>query len=478
MVDIDEVRRRNPIQDIVAAAGIELRQTGRGWMACCPFHDDTTASMSVAGIPDRYHCFGCGASGDVIDFIARTHGLGFRDAIAHLEGTGTERMPLRSLPRAGSARRETETQTGLLIDPSRAFEVNAHAWQWFSRPVAHEHAVDYLRRHWSIDLRQAERETGMTFIGHTGHGWTNLVDHLRSHGVSDEELLALDLCQRSRQGNLIDTLRDRLIIPVTDQLGRITGFVGRDTSGHPRAPKYRNPTRTAVFDKATCLYRPTRSSMPDATVIIVEGPIDALAITTAATAAGIAEQLAPVSTLGTAVSPAQARQVLTTSTQPPVIALDGDTAGHQGTLRWVNALCQQGGRVALVADLPTGCDPADIVTRHGADGLATLDPAQRHTNHTGTGVPPGPHLPGRELAQIACQTAQPVASAISAIRQIYSQLNPRAQDALTSACIGEMTRQGWNPDRTFTRALTRTLTSTRPPPIRAIGARGHAPELP
>ena len=161
--------------------------------------------------------------------------------------------------------------------------------------------------------------------------------------------------------------------------GRVTGFVGRDTSGHPKAPKYRNPTRTPVFDKSSCLYRPTKTAVPDATVIVVEGPIDALAVTAAAAAGGLTEQVVACSTLGTTVSPAQARQVLGISTEPPVIALDGDPAGREGTLRWVDAICRHADRLALVTHLPDGLDPAEWLARHGPAGLAALDPAQRHT---------------------------------------------------------------------------------------------------
>lgn len=93
-VDVADVRRRHPIQDVVAAEGVELHRSGRGWMGCCPFHDDSTASLSVAGVQDRFHCFGCGVSGDVIDFVGRLRGLGFRDAVAHLDGTSVGRMPV------------------------------------------------------------------------------------------------------------------------------------------------------------------------------------------------------------------------------------------------------------------------------------------------------------------------------------------------------------------------------------------------
>ena len=84
-VDVDQLRARHRIEDVVAASGVDLRPAGRSLMGCCPFHDDHTASLSVGGVRDRFHCFGCGASGDVIDYVIRLHGLTFRDAVAHLD---------------------------------------------------------------------------------------------------------------------------------------------------------------------------------------------------------------------------------------------------------------------------------------------------------------------------------------------------------------------------------------------------------
>lgn len=469
-VDVAEVRRRHPIEDAVAAEGVELHRTGRGWMGCCPFHDDSTASLSVAGVPDRFHCFGCGASGDVIDFVGRLRGLGFRDAVSHLDGTSVDRMPLSSLPHARAVDHFAGVASLSEISPGRGFEVNALAWQWYSRGVAHQYAVSLLRHRRGIDLRKAELETGIAFVGHTGCGWTNLVDHLRNHGVSDTELVALDLAQRTRNGTLIDTLRDRLIMPITDHAGRITGFVGRDTSGQPRAPKYRNPTRTATFDKGTCLYRPAQSSVSDATGIVVEGALDALAITATASAAGMTEQIAPVSTLGTSVSAAQARQVLRLSSEPPVLALDGDDAGREGTLRWVEAICRDAGQVALVTHLPSDADPAEWLAQHGTNGLAALYPAQRHTEGFDNALKATrPHVPGRELAELACRTTQPVRTAIHDVLQLTPRLAGSAKEALIGGVVAEMTRQGWNPEDEFSSALSRALVASQPPPSRTAG---------
>lgn len=498
-VDVEDVRRRHPIEEVVAASGVQLHRTGRGWMGCCPFHEDTTASLSVAGIPDRFHCFGCGASGDVIDYIGRLHGVGFRESVTVLDHTRDHtperRMPLGPLPRAAAAVLPPDSDVLAVVEPDRGYEINAMAWQWFSQPVAHAFAVSYLRNHRSIDLRPAELDLGHDLVGHTGHGWTPLVQHLRGRGVTDHELVAMDLAQASRQGRLIDTLRDRLIVPVTRAGGQVTGFVGRDTSGHPRAPKYRNPTLTATFDKSECLYRPTHRSVPDAAVVIVEGALDALAITAAASGPRLLEQVTPCATLGTTATPAQARQVVALSREPAVIALDGDQAGAEGTLRWVNAICRQAGQLALVSRLPDGLDPADWLARHGPDGLVAFHPTQRHTSrrilspldgaHCASDVlevkAASPHLPGRELATLACATPDPVDTLVGDLRRLAPLLNPGAFTDLANGAVAEMTRNGFNRDHALTRALAQSVGRySRPPPRHAerpTSSPCHLPDL-
>jgi len=138
-----------------------------------------------------------------------------------------------------------------------------------------------------------------------------LTRHLLRQGVTDNELLELDLAQLSRNGELIDTYRGRLIVPVQRDRGRIDGFIGRDITGDPRAPKYRNPTRTPTFDKSRALYRPTHQGLDrDANVVVIEGAIDALAIASTAARGGELSIFAPATTSGVTVSGVQARAVL------------------------------------------------------------------------------------------------------------------------------------------------------------------------
>jgi DNA primase len=450
-VDVAAVRAAHPLPDVVAAAGVDLRRQGRGWMGCCPFHDDTTASLSVDGIPDRFHCFGCGAAGDVIDFVRRLHGLTFPEAVQHLDGRMPPARP--TVPaRCAIARHTTKP---VWPSAARAYEINALAWAHYTRPVAHATAVSHLRRRRGIDVTALEDQVGGPAVGHTGHRWTTLTDHLREAGVTDEELIALDLAQATRRGTLIDTLRDRLVVPVTNKDGRIAGLIGRDTSGDPRAPKYRNPTRTVTYDKATTCYQPTPTHRPTATVVLVEGPLDALAVAaTTATAERLGEFTA-LATGGLAVTAAHAARATHLGRGALVIAMDGDQAGRDGATRWVDQLTIHASRATLVADLPYGRDPADWLAQHGPDGLAILDP-------TNAGLRCGPRQPGPEIvrAVLACTHRDPTRDVAAALQPLLMALPSPQADDLAAGAVAEMTRQGWNPDHAFTRALAAAARAT------------------
>src|SRR5665647_1986538 len=253
--DVAALRHDHRIEVVVAASGVELTQRGQGFMGCCPFHDDSTASLSVGGVPDLFHCFGCGAGGDVIEYVHRFTGLSFTDAVQALEsGTafrGAAPSPTRPVQRPAQA-------VALSTAPQRARAINNLAWEFFTTPANISAAETYLRDARGIDIGPlGEAGGGEPIVGYARTGWHALTRHLRHQGVTDTELLELDLAQRSRTGELIDTYRGRLIVPVLAQGGGIDGFIGRDTTSDPRAPKYRNPTRTPTFDKSTALYRPT-----------------------------------------------------------------------------------------------------------------------------------------------------------------------------------------------------------------------------
>jgi DNA primase len=329
--DVAAIRHGHRIEVVVAASGVELTRRGQGFMGCCPFHDDSTASLSVGGVPDRFHCFGCGAGGDVIEYVHRFTGLSFTSAVQALQaGTAFHGAApsITLVPRPARAVEQTTT-------PQRGHAINALAWELFTSPASIDVAETYLRDGRGIDIGPlCEVGGGEPIVGYARTGWRTLTRNLQDHGVTNTELLDLDLAQRTRTGGLIDTYRGRLIVPVLAQGGGIDGFIGRDTTGDPRAPKYRNPTKTPTFDKSTALYRPTHHRLDaGANVVVVEGVLDALAIAAAAAQSGEHGMFAPATTSGVTVSSVQARAVLALHPKPPVIALDGDQAGREGTDR-------------------------------------------------------------------------------------------------------------------------------------------------
>lgn len=452
-VDVQAIRASYPIEDVIASSGVELHASGHGYMGCCPFHDDSTASMSVGGVPERFKCFGCDAGGDVIEYVSKRYDLSFVDSIEALQN-GTKgavaHSPLLSAP-------DTSERDLPRISSDRAYDINRLAWEHFATPVAADFAQTYLARRRGIDLGALRGVSGgAPVVGYAGAGWTTLSSQLHDKGVSDDELLATDLAQLTRSGRLVDTYRGRIIVPVTNSAGLINGFVGRDVTGDSRAPKYRNPTRTATFNKSTILYRPTHHGLAaDANVVIVEGVLDALAIAAAAARRGEMERFAPCTTSGVTASHEQVCRVLALHGRPPVIALDGDQAGVVGTRRWLGGLWLDGGRPALVTRLPTGNDPAEWLVAQGDSCLTAFDrrgclSADEHGLR--------PSLPGRELVRLLAQRhPQPVRAVLTSLVPLATQLPPEPAAHLLREAEQEMTRLGWNPNGSFTLALTEAV---------------------
>ena len=179
-----------------------------------------------------------------------------------------------------------------------------------------------------------------------------------------------------------------------DEQDRILGFLGRDTSGHPGAPKYRNPTRTTTYDKSRLLYRPDPARpVPDgARLVVVEGPLDALAVAAHAARWGRADDFVAVAACGAAATPQHADAIARLRNGPVVIALDADPAGARGTRTWVDLLARQRQQSVHVAELPDGQDPAARLAHQPRAALGDFDP--------GAG-PWSPKPPGAHLVQLA-----------------------------------------------------------------------------
>lgn len=272
------------------------------------------------------------------------------------------------------------------VSPERIASLNAAASAFFRTRLPGSWAQHYLQR------RLGEHATTDPAIGagYAPAGWTNLVSHLRRHRVSDEEMIAAGLATTASTGRLIDRFRDRVVFPVTHE-SQVLGFVGRRhanlTDEDHAGPKYLNTAETSLFRKGDQLFG-IRPDVIDAgaTPVIVEGPMDAIAVTLAGQGRYVG-----VAPLGTALSEEQADQLAQLG-RHPIVATDNDLAGQMAAHRDFWLLAQHGMDPA-VASFPDGADPADLLTNQGAhtllEALEAATPlsqvllAERLTNLTG-----------------------------------------------------------------------------------------------
>jgi DNA primase catalytic core len=250
--------------------------------------------------------------------------------------------------------------------PQRAAHINVLARDYYAERLDTAWGGAYLRDR----LRTDQAPPG---AGYAPAGWTDLVMHLRTRGVSDDEMLAVGLVTRARTGRLIDRFRDRLILPITAD-DTVLGFVARrhPDAGDEHGPKYLNTPTTPLFHKGDVLYGVDHQLLEGGAVpVLVEGPLDALAVT----AAGEGRFLG-VAPLGTSLTQTQAR-LLATLHPSPIVAADADTAGRAAAERayW---LLTQHSVSPRSAQLPEGSDPASHLRDNGPTALTATIAASRY----------------------------------------------------------------------------------------------------
>ncbi len=248
------------------------------------------------------------------------------------------------------------------VSRERMIEINDMAQAFFETRFADSWGRDYLTGRFGIDLAGDERFRP----GQAPAGWTNLVDHLRARGVSDTEMIATGVATEASTGRLIDRFRDRVMFPVINQ-SQVLGFVGRRrpdlTDADKGGPKYLNTADTPLFHKGAQLFGVVDELLAEGAVpVIVEGPMDAVAVTIAS--AGLYVGVAP---LGTSLTDAQATQLAAVG-RDPIVATDADLAGQVAAERDFWMLTPHGLDPGF-ARFPDGLDPADLLAQHGPAAL-------------------------------------------------------------------------------------------------------------
>ncbi len=270
------------------------------------------------------------AKGDVIQWARETEGVGVHDAIQALDS----RQPLTNAWAGHTPTDSRAASRSLTVDhpdpdrtpTSRVLEALQVAWEHYTTPDLHAAAVAYLARR-SIDVEVLEAHTLRTETGHTPSQAEGLVTALQAEGFNNNELVDAGLAHRNtNHGTISDFYRQRILIPIRDDQQHVIGIIGRNISDQQRWAKYKNPPRTAVYDKSINLYQPLPASThPRGQVIVVEGTLDAMAIAVAAIRAGQASRFCPVTQSGRELSMLQFDQVIGGSSQMRVwVASAGD----------------------------------------------------------------------------------------------------------------------------------------------------------
>jgi DNA primase len=421
MIEIDwgAVRLRHPLGDVARRTGFTVADSG--WaMVCCPLphHDDRHPSMQLDFNENRYYCFGCGAHGDVIQWVRDVEALRVTEAVEALD---SHRLIHGTLGAGANSRSYSSASPTTTVDlertpRERVQQALRDAWQYYTFRTLHDRATAYLVGTRQIDVSPLEAATGCPAVGHTPARVDGLSRRLLGEGFTADELVDAALARSLPDGRTIDFFRDRLLLPVTNNDGRVIGLIGRSTLD--RLPKYLNQTLTHTYDKSRDLYRPSFPVLDtDANVVVVEGTLDALAIAAQAARIGLGPKYAPVSASGLRLSDIQLEAILTISPAVSLIlAADGDDAGRAANRDWASRIARLGGE-SMVTTWPQGQDPASWIAHFGWEGLVSVtQPGQRLAVYP----PPddvGPVLSSEILAQ-ENPTTPPVAPRTRARRYV------------------------------------------------------------
>ncbi|WP_321397486.1 DNA primase [Emcibacter sp.] len=361
---LEEIRSRLPASEVVGKK-VRLVRKGREHSGLCPFHNEKSPSFTVNDDKAFYHCFGCGAHGDIIRFVTETEGLSFPEAVERLAGQAGLPMPEYT----PEDRVKTEKRKNL-------YDVMEAATQWFQsqlRTRAGKEGLDYLLR------RGLSEPTIRNFrLGFSQDSRTALKDAMLARdGITEDMLVEAGLLIRPEVDphdppgtakETYDRFRHRVMFPITDRQGRVVAFGGRALSSDAKA-KYLNSPETPLFHKGRLLYNlagARKAAYDIGRVLVAEGYMDVIALAQA----GFDYAVAP---LGTAVTEEQIGELWRLAPEP-LLCFDGDRAGLKAAERVVERalpLLKPGHSLRFVY-LPEGEDPDSFVQGHGARAFSQL----------------------------------------------------------------------------------------------------------
>lgn len=344
---IEEVRLKNDIVDVVSGY-VRLQKKGSSHWGLCPFHNEKSPSFSVSGSKQMYHCFGCGAGGNVFTFIMQYENYTFPEAVKLLADRAGVKLP--EIEYSAQMQQKANQRARLL-------EINKEAARFFYyqlRSPQGEIGYRYLKK------RELSDETIHRFgLGYAGKNGAYLIQYLKQKGFEDRLIKEAGLGNYSERGGMSSQFWNRVMFPIQDINHRVIGFGGRVMGDGE--PKYLNSPETPVFDKRRNLYglnfaRTARSG----NIILCEGYMDVIALHQA----GFTQAAA---SLGTAFTSEQA-SLLHRYTENVLLAYDSDGAGTKAALRGIGIL-RAAGLTGKVIDMRPYKDPDEFIKNKGTEAF-------------------------------------------------------------------------------------------------------------
>ena len=348
---IEEVRSRCDIVDLVSSYLPELRKRGATYKCCCPFHNEKTPSFTVNQERQIYHCFGCGANGDVFSFVQEYDKLDFLSAVQFLaDRTGVK------ITYDNNDNKNKDSKDTLL-------NINSNAANFFHKNLFNSDSGKLCREY--LKKRSLTDDVLKEFqIGFSPDGWEELLSKALKKGYKSEEIEKAGLVVKSKRSGKVkyyDRFRNRLMFPICDSLGRVIGFSGRILEDKRKEAKYVNSPETLIFHKSSVLFafdKARKEIVEKKLAIVVEGQIDAMRCHTVGIKNVVASQ-------GTALT-VQHAKLIKRYADEVVLIFDSDTAGVSAALS-TSKLFLENELSVRVATLPNGEDPDSLILKHGVN---------------------------------------------------------------------------------------------------------------
>lgn len=348
---LEELKYKCDLVEVISQY-VPLQKKGGRYFGCCPFHNEKTASFCVNN--GWYHCFGCGATGDVVKFVMEMESVSFYDAVKLLaDKVGMQLPEVKLDPEYAKKKEHSDVLKQLMRDVARYYRNN------LLDENKGKEAREYLHNR-SLDDETAKRYgLGLSLDGES------MVGYMRRKGYLLKDLEECGLIANTERP--YDAFANRIIVPIMDSMSNVIAFGGRIYHGEKDVAKYKNSTNTALFDKGRTIYgvnfikRDKKlNGIAYKELILVEGYMDVISLG----ASGIKNAVA---CMGTALTDGQARE-LSRMTENLYVCYDGDGAGKKATIRNVDILSKFVQNVRVIS-LDEGKDPDETVREGGAEAF-------------------------------------------------------------------------------------------------------------